>query len=108
MTNCLIVIGWLITAILSYIVGEKLHFTQRRKEKLEKFENTLTAYSLLWKFKPSEKYERFTLNFILMDEPARFQWLKENKITEIKDFYDWLGRKVPQYESFYNKFKEEG
>ena len=66
MTDILIVIGWLITAILSYIVGEKLHFTQRKKEKLEKFENAiddyyLTAPSMKSNDKEDSKYNNFSL-----------------------------------------------
>ena len=72
MTNILIVIGWIITAILSYVVGEKLHFIQRKKkEKLEKFENAiddyyLTAPSMSSNGVPSSKYDNFTAFYVCL------------------------------------------
>lgn len=111
MTNILIVIGWLITAILSYIVGEKLHFTQRKKEKLEKFENAiddyyLTAPSMKSNDKENSKYDNFSVMYITWNEHDRQKWLREHNIQEIQDFYEWMNEKAPGWGNFYNKFKQ--
>ena len=112
MTNILIVIGWLITAILSYVVGEKLHFTQRKKEKLEKFENAiddyyLTAPSMKSNDKEDSKYNNFSVMYIITwNEHDRQKWHREHNIQEIQDFYEWMNEKAPGWDNFYNKFKQ--
>ena len=91
----------LLPSLLSKII---LTLRPRRKEKIEKFENALDAYSLILKCKPAEKYDAFSMRFILMEEPERLRWLNDYHITEIKDFYNWLSKKAPHWSSFYNKF----
>ena len=110
MTNILIVIGWIITAILSYVVGEKLHFIQRKKEKLEKFENAiddyLTAPSMSSNGVPSSKYDNFTAFYVCLVPIKRQKWLEKHNITEIQDFYEWMDKKAHGWGNFYNKFKQ--
>lgn len=112
MTESLIVIGWLITAILSYIVGEKLHFTQRKKERLEKFENAidnyyLTAPSMKSNDKSISKYDNFSVMYVTWSDHEKQKWLNERSITEIRDFYNWLNDKAPGWGNFYNKFEDQ-
>lgn len=110
MTDCLIVIGWLITAILSYVVGEKLHFTQRKKEKLEKFENAIDDYYLIAPSMKSNneeisKYDNFSVMYVTWNEHEKQNWLREHNIQEIQDFYEWLNEKTPNY-GVHDKFKQ--
>lgn len=111
MSVVLTAIGCVITAILSYVVGEKLHFTQRKREKLEKFENAiddyyLTAHSMKSNGKENSKYDNFSAMYIIRDGSEKQKWLREHNIQEIRDFYEWLNEKSPGWGNFYNKFKQ--
>lgn len=100
MTNSLIVIGWLIPAILSYVVGEKLHFTQRKKEKLEKFENAIQDWALDGLFKDMKnKYEGFSHTFNSWKSKHKNEhsiWLRTHEITELNDFYSWMAKRCEE------------
>lgn len=111
MSDILIIIGWLISAILAYVVGEKLHFTQRRKEKLEKFENAiddyyLTASNMKSNDKECSKYDNFTATYSNWNEYDKQKWLREHNIQEIQDFYEWMDEKVTGWGDIYEKFKK--
>lgn len=97
MSDILIIIGWFITAILSYLGGEMLHFTQRKKEKLEKFENAIQDWALDGLHKDLEnKYEGFSISFISWKSEHKNEhsvWLRTHKITELNDFYSWMAKR---------------
>ena len=107
-TEILMIIGWIISAILAYIVGEKQHITQRKKEKIEKFENAIAKWRLEYKELHSKSmkngkmidnnvYEDFWL--LWYDREKYIQWLKDNDITEVKDFQKWLETKNEDFKT---------
>lgn len=100
MTEILIVLGWLITAILSYVVGEKQHFSQKKKEKIEKFENAIQDWALDGLFKDFKtKYEGFSYQFNSWKSNKHNEhsiWLRKHNITEINDFYNWMIEKCKE------------
>lgn len=110
-SDILIIIGWLISAILSYVVGEKLHFTQRRKEKLEKFENAIQHYMLTaTSMSNTDRYSNFTLKYITWKTNDRLNFLNTNNIIELSEFFDWMSKKFNddgQQMSFHDFWKRQ-
>lgn len=111
MIEIITIIGWPLTAILAYCVGERLHFTQRKKEKLEKFENAIDDYYLTAPSMKSNndkelsKYDNFSVMYVTWSEHDKQKWLHEHNILEIHDFYEWLNEKTPNY-GICDKFKQ--